>query len=203
MQHDHHDHQRHHHDDRQQASSHGGHTGHDKHAGHSPEMFKRRFFICLLLTLPVLYFSSHFQEWFGYRAIQFPGAQLIDPILATVIYFYGGWVFVQGAWREFHSKIGMMTLIALAITVAFIYSVAVSLGLKGEPFYWELATLVDVMLLGHWIEMASVQGASRALEHLADLIPTVAHRFVAGRIEDVPVNALQAGDLILIRRGVD
>ncbi len=178
-----------------------GHSGHDKHAGHSPEIFKRRFFICLLLTLPVLYYSSHFQEWFGYQAIQFPGSEWVAPVLATVIYFYGGWVFLRGAWRELRSKIGMMTLIALAITVAFVYSVAVSLGLKGEPFYWELATLVVVMLLGHWIEMASVQGASRALEHLADLVPSVAHKFVNGRTEDVPVNELQEEDLILIRPG--
>lgn len=182
-------------------ATHTGHSGHDKHAGHSPEIFKRRFFICLLLTLPVLYFSSHFQEWFGYQAIQFPGSEWVAPILATVIYFYGGWVFLRGAWRELHSKIGMMTLIALAITVAFVYSVAVSLGLKGEPFYWELATLVVVMLLGHWIEMASVQGASRALEHLADLVPSIAHKFVNGRTEDVSVNGLKEEDLILIRPG--
>lgn len=95
----------------------------------------------------------------------------------------------------------MMTLIAMAITVAFIYSVVVTLGLQGDPFYWELATLVDVMLLGHWIEMASVQGASRALEHLADLVPSTAHRLVNRQIEDVPVTQLNQGDLILIRPG--
>jgi Cu2+-exporting ATPase len=213
MQHGHHNHHEQHqppqtneyigHQEHQQqlASARDEHAGHDKHAGHSPEMFKRRFFICLLLTLPVLYFASHFQEWFGYQAVQFPGAEWISPILSSVIYFYGGWVFIQGAWREFHSKIGMMTLIALAITVAFVYSVAVTLGLQGEPFYWELATLVDVMLLGHWIEMTSVQGASRALEHLADLVPSVAHKFVNGRTEAVAVNELNEGDLILIRPG--
>lgn len=181
--------------------THTGHSGHDKHAGHSPEMFKRRFFICLVLTIPILYFEPMFQEWFGYQAIQFPGSTWIGPILAIIIYFYGGWVFLVGAWRELHSRIGMMTLIALAITVAFVYSLAVSLGLRGMPFYWELATLVDVMLLGHWIEMASVQGASRALEHLAKLVPSVAHKFVDGRTEDVPVNELIEEDLILIRPG--
>ena len=180
---------------------HAGHVGHNKHAGHSPTMFKRRFFICLGLTLPILYLSPMLQGWFGYQSIQFPGSNWITPIIATIIYFYGGWVFLKGAWYEFHSKIGMMTLVALAITVAFAYSVAVTLGLKGDPFYWELATLVDVMLLGHWIEMASVQGASRALESLADLVPSIAHKQVNGQIEDVAVSALIEGDRILIRPG--
>lgn len=178
---------------------HAQHSSHDKHTGHSPDIFKRRFFICLLLTLPVLYFSPMFQDWFSYQAVQFPGVNWVTPILLTIIYFYGGWVFLRGAWYEFRSKIGMMTLIALAITVAFIYSVAVTLGLEGDSFYWELATLVDVMLLGYWIEMGSVQGASRALEHLADLVPSVAHRSINGRIEDAPVSALIEGDQILIR----
>ncbi|OKH50294.1 copper-translocating P-type ATPase [Calothrix sp. HK-06] len=181
--------------------SHDQHSGHDKHAGHSPDIFKRRFFICLLLTLPVLYFSPMFQHWFNYQAIQFPGVNWLTPILSTIIYFYGGWVFLRGAWYELSSKIGMMTLVALAITVAYIYSVAVSLGLPGDSFYWELATLVDIMLLGHWIEMASVQGASRALEHLANLVPSVAHKQVNGRVEDVPVSTLTEGDRILIRPG--
>jgi P-type Cu2+ transporter len=187
--------------DRMDAASDSQHAGHDKHAGHSPAMFKRRFFICLALTLPVLYLSPMFQMWFGYQAIQFPGSNWITPILATIIYFYGGWVFLKGAWSEFHGKIGMMTLVALAITVAFGYSVAVTLGLEGDSFYMELATLVDVMLLGHWMEMASVQGASRALEHLADLVPSIAHRQANGRIEDVAVSALIEGDRIIIRPG--
>ncbi|MCU0570204.1 MAG: cadmium-translocating P-type ATPase [Oculatellaceae cyanobacterium Prado106] len=175
--------------------------GHSKHAGHSPEMFKWRFFICLLLTLPILYFDPHFQEWFNYQSPQFPGSNWISPVLSTVVYFYGGWVFLRGAWREFHTRIGMMTLIALAITVAFVYSLAISFGLEGMPFYWELATLVVIMLLGHWIEMASVQGASRALEHLAQLVPATAHRLVAGQIEEASVSQLQEGDRILIRPG--
>jgi Cu2+-exporting ATPase len=177
------------------------HSQHDKHAGHRPEIFKRRFFICLLLTLPVLYYAPMLQMWFGYQAIAFPGSDWLSPILSTIIYFYGGWVFLRGAWRELRSRIGMMTLIALAITVAFVYSLAVSLGLQGETFYWELATLVDIMLLGHWVEMASVQGASRALESLADLVPTVAHRLSNGRVEDVQVNTLQLDERILIRPG--
>ncbi|WP_250126544.1 heavy metal translocating P-type ATPase [Chroococcidiopsis sp. CCMEE 29] len=199
------DHQHSHHKDHEH---HGHHTsarsdnaGHDKHAGHSPEMFKRRFFISLILTLPILYLDPHFQEWFGYQAVQFPGSDWVSPILSVVLYFYGGWVFIEGAWRELRSRIGMMTLIALAITVAFIYSLAVSLGLQGMPFYWELATLIDIMLLGHWIEMVSVQGASRALENLAELLPATAHRMVGDRLEDVPINKLAVGDRILIRPG--
>lgn len=175
--------------------------GHSGHGGHDPAIFKRRFFICLVLTLPVLYFSSQLQTWLGYEAIQFPGWGWVNPILAIVIYFYGGWVFLQGAWQELRSKIGMMTLIALAITVAFLYSLAVSLGLPGMPFYWELVTLVDIMLLGHWIEMASVQGASQALEELAELVPSQAHRLKNGTVEDVPVSEIAAEDVILIRPG--
>jgi P-type Cu2+ transporter len=184
-----------------QRPNHAEHAGHDKHAGHSPEIFKRRFFICLVLTLPVLYFAPMFQDWFNYQAIQFSGADWVIPIFSTIIYFYGGWVFLHGAYYELRSKIGMMTLVALAITVAFVYSVAVTFGLKGDSFYWELATLVDIMLLGHWIEMASVQGASRALEELAKLVPSVAHKQANGQIEDVQVSALVEGDLILIRPG--
>jgi Cu2+-exporting ATPase len=177
------------------------HAGHDKHAGHTPEIFKRRFFICLVLTLPILYFAPIFQTWFNYKAIQFSGAQWVIPIFATIIYFYGGWVFLKGAYYELRSKIGMMTLVALAITVSFVYSVAVTLGLKGDSFYWELATLVDIMLLGHWMEMASVQGASNALGELAKLVPSVAHKQVNGKTEDVQVSTLVEGDLILIRPG--
>jgi P-type Cu2+ transporter len=183
-----------------QHSSHE-HAGHDKHAGHSPAMFQRRFFICLVLTMPVLYLSPMFQMWFNYQAIQFAGVAWVTPILATIIYWYGGWVFLHGAWSELHGKIGMMTLVALAITVSYVYSLAVSFGLSGDSFYMELVTLVDIMLLGHWIEMTSVQGASRALEHLAKLVPAIAHQQVNGRIEDVQVSALAEGDRILIRPG--
>ena len=196
--HDHHsEHQNHHH----KSSKHEHHGGHSGHGHHSPGMFKQRFFVSLILTLPVLYFSSQIQGWLNYEAIAFPGSGWISPILGIALYFYGGWPFLQGAWHEFKSKIGMMTLIALAITVAFIYSVAVSLGLEGMPFYWELATLIDIMLLGHWIEMASVQGASKALEELSTLVPNEAHRMQDGQIEDVPVDEIQTGDVILIRPG--
>lgn len=183
------------------ASSQGEHSGHDKHAGHSSGIFKRRFFICLVLTIPVLYFSPDFQIWFKYQAIKFPGVSWVSLALTSGVYFYGGWVFLKGAYYELRSKIAMMTLIAMAISVSYIYSVAVFLGLRGSPFDWELVTLVDVMLLGHWIEMLSVQGASSALNHLADLVPAAAHRLVNGQTEDVPVSALKAGELFLIRPG--
>lgn len=174
---------------------------HKNHQGHNPAIFKRRFFICLILTLPILYFSPQLQSWLNYQAIAFVGSNWINPILAIAIYGYGGWIFLKGAWQEMQSKIGMMTLIALAITVAFIYSLAVSLGLTGMPFYWELATLIDIMLLGHWIEMASVQGASKALEELTELVPTEAHRIVNDKVEDVPVDDIVQGDIVLIRPG--
>jgi Cu2+-exporting ATPase len=164
-------------------------------------MFKQRFFVSLILTLPILYFSPQLQGWLGYEAISFPGSEWISPVLGIALYFYGGWVFIQGAWHEFQSRIGMMTLIALAITVAFIYSLAVSLGLEGMPFYWELATLIDIMLLGHWIEMASVQGAGKALEELSTLVPNEAHRMHDGQIENVPVGEIRVDDVILIRPG--
>ncbi|MEQ8959093.1 MAG: heavy metal translocating P-type ATPase [Coleofasciculus sp. C2-GNP5-27] len=181
------------------------HSSNHQGRGHDPAMFKRRFFISLILTLPILYFSSQFQQWFGYSAIEFPGANWVNPVLGIIIYVYGSWVFLKGAWQEFHSKLGMMTLIALAITVAFVYSLAVSLGLSGKPFYWELATLIDVMLLGHWIEMRSVQGASQALSELTELVTTQAHRLQGrqkhGNVEDVSVDKITTDDLILIRPG--
>lgn len=204
----HHAHEHHHHPSPSEpkhahpSGEHASHTGHDKHAGHTPEMFRDRFFVSLLLTLPILYFSEQLQDWFGYRAAQFPGSAWVNPVLGTILYFYGGLVFLKGALRELRARTpGMMTLIALGITAAYGYSLAVSLGLPGMPFYWELATLIDVMLLGHWLEMASVQAASRALEELSKLMPTTAHRILGDRIEDVPVSALKEGDLILIRPG--
>lgn len=200
MNHDHatqHDHSGMHHG----TSDHGAVSNHDRHAGHSPEMFRQRFWVCLVLTLPVLYFDPHFQGWLGYQAIAFPGSSWMSPILGIILYIYGGWVFLRGAWGELKSQIGMMTLISLAITVAFVYSVAVSLGLDGMPFYLELATLIVIMLLGHWVEMASVQGASKALEELSTLVPSAAHRMRNGQIDDVPASDIQVGDIILIRPG--
>ena len=181
---------------------HGGHEGHDKHAGHNPEMFRDRFWLSLVLTLPILYFSEQLQVWLGYSAVQFPGVEWVNPVLGTVLFFYGGLVFLQSARHELADRQpGMMTLISLAITVAYVYSMAVALGLPGKPFFWELATLLVIMLLGHWIEMASVQGASKTLDELASLVSSEAHKLVNGRVKDVQVSSLTQGDEVLIRPG--
>ncbi len=189
------------------ADPHAGHRAgageHDKHAGHSPEMFRDRLVVSLLLTVPILYLSEQLQEWFGYEAVSFPGDEWVAPILATILYWYAGIVFLRSGYHELRTRRpGMMVLISLAITVAYGYSLAVSLGLPGDPFYWELATLLDVMLLGHWIEMRSVQSASRALEELAALVPAEARRLGPdGSVATVPVADLRRGDLVLVRPG--
>jgi Cu2+-exporting ATPase len=195
-----HDHRHEHH---KPCDTGDAHAEHDKHAGHSPEMFRDRFWLSFVLTFPILYFDAHLQEWFGYQAVQFPGVAWVQPVLSIILYFYGGWPFVEGAVRELRARQpGMMTLIALAISVAFTYSLAVSAGLlEGMPLYWELATLILIMLLGHWIEMRAVQGASKALEHLAELVPSTAHRLVGNRTEVVAVSELREGDRILVRPG--
>jgi len=165
-------------------------------------MFRDRFWFSLALTLPILYFSEQVQQLLGYQAVSFPGSEWVNPVLGTVLFFYGGLVFLQGARHELADrKPGMMTLISLAITVAYAYSMAVVLGVPGMPFFWELATLIAIMLLGHWLEMASVQGASRALENLASLVPNTAHRLTNGATEEVPVADLRHGDRILVRPG--
>jgi len=179
-----------------------GHGAHDKHAGHSPEMFRDRFWVALILTVPILYFSEQMQLWLGYQAVSFPGVELVNPVLGTVLFLYGGLVFLQGARHEILARQpGMMTLISLAITVAYVYSMAVTLGLPGMPFFWELATLITIMLLGHWLEMASVEGASKALQHLASLVPNTAHLLTDRGIEEVPVAELRHRDRILVRPG--
>ena len=177
--------------------------GHDKHEGHSPEMFRDRLWVSLALTVPILYFSEQFQMWFDYQAADFAGVEWINPVLATFLFIYAGAVFLKGGRNEIRDRTpGMMTLISIAISVAYFYSLAVSLGLDGEPFYWELATLLDVMLLGHWIEMRSVQSASKALDDLAAMVPTVAHLVDAtGTVTDVQVDTLKLGDRIIIRPG--
>jgi P-type Cu2+ transporter len=179
------------------------HGEHDKHEGHSPEMFRDRFWLTLLLTLPVVLWAEHIQELLGYQAPVFPGSAWIPPILGTVIFVYGGWVFVQGAWHELRARLpGMMTLIALAINVAFVFSWVVQVGLiDATALWWELATLVTIMLLGHWIEMRSVDTARGALRELAKLLPDTATRVTDDGEETVPVTELRAGDLLLVRPG--
>ena len=178
------------------------HAGHDKHEGHSPEMFRDRLLVSVLLTIPILYFSPQIQDWFGYEAVSFPGSEWVTPVLSTILFVYAGSVFLKGGYREIRLRQpGMMTLISMAISVAYFYSLAVSFGLDGDPFYWELATLLDVMLLGHWIEMRSVQSASNALQHLASMVPSVANRIDSGEVVEVDVATLSEDDRILIRPG--
>lgn len=183
-------------------TGHEEHTGHEGHASHSPEMFRKRFWVTLLLTIPVLIYSHHIQMWLRFSPPNFPGASYVPFILGTVIFFYGGSVFLKGGWDELKSRQpGMMTLISLAITVAFTYSLLVTFGLPGEELYWELATLVAVMLLGHWVEMNAVQGAQGALKEIAKLLPDTAWLIKDSGEEEVPVSNLRQGDLILIRPG--
>jgi Cu2+-exporting ATPase len=182
---------------------HAEHAGHGGHAGHSEDMFRRPFWVSLILTIPILLYAELIQELLGYRAPAFPGAQWLGPALGSIIYWYGGWVFLRGAYDELRARTpGMMTLVALAISTAYFYSLAVSLGLvAGMAFYWELATLVTIMLLGHWLEMRAVGSAQSALKELAKLLPDTAERFVGGEIERVPASELRAGDLVLVRPG--
>ena len=182
----------------------GAHAAsHDQHAGHSPEMFRDKFWLSLLLTLPVVYWSPHIQMLLGYRAPDFPGSRWIAPVLATAVFVYGGLVFLQGAWRELRARLpGMMTLIALAIVVAFVFSWVAELGLiEADAIWWELATLVAIMLLGHWIEMRSISQAQGALQELAKLLPDTATRITDAGEERVPVSALRVGDVVLVRPG--
>jgi len=166
--------------------------------------FRRRFWISLALTLPVLATSEMLQHLVGLRgALAFPGDRYVGFAFASAVYFYGGWPFLTGLVEELKKKLpGMMTLVGLAITVAYVYSAAVVFGLPGSVFFWETATLIDIMLLGHWLEMRSVLGASRALEELVRLLPVEAHRLRSdGSTEDVPLTALKAGDLVLVKPG--
>ena len=179
------------------------HAGHDEHAGHSVEMFRDKFWISLALTIPALIWEPMLQQWFGYTAPEFPGSQFIPAVFGTAVFFYGGWVFLRSAWGELSRRLpGMMTLISLAIVVAFLYSAAVTLGYPGTALWWELATLVTIMLLGHWIEMRSIFQAQGALKELAKLLPDTAVRITGNdATEEVPVDALQDGDVLLIRPG--
>ncbi|NQU75123.1 MAG: heavy metal translocating P-type ATPase, partial [Planctomycetes bacterium] len=179
-----------------------GHTGHVDHTGHE-QMFRQRFWANLLLTIPVLLFSPMLQQWLGFSMPEFPGSRWIGPAFALAIFFYGGLPFLKMARPELRARRpGMMTLISLAISVAFAYSVFAVFASPGSGFFWEMATLIDVMLLGHWIEMRSVRQASGALNELAKLMPDTAERVLPdGEMEVVAANALQTGDLVLVRPG--
>jgi Cu2+-exporting ATPase len=183
------------------------HAGHDKHAGHSVAMFRDKFWLSLILTIPTLVWGHMLPSAFGYTPPGFPGSHWIAPVLGTVVFFYGGLPFVRGAIGELRARVpGMMTLIALAISVAFVFSIVVTLGYPGMPLWEELATLVTIMLLGHWIEMRSINQAQGALAELAKLLPSNATRITrdasGGELtEEVSLTALRDGDLVLVRPG--
>ena len=185
---------------------HDGH-GHDHGGGnggghaHHIKAFRNKFWISLVLTIPVLLLSEMIQMWFGFK-ITVPYQGEIVFVLSTIIYFYGGWPFLKGLYSEVSDKQpGMMTLIGMAISVAFFYSAATVFFIDGRDFFWELATLIDVMLLGHWIEAKSVMGASQALDELAKLMPSKAHKITNGSTEDVEISKLEKGDKVLVKPG--
>lgn len=183
-------------------SDHAAHKESDKHEGHSLAMFARKFWVSLLLTIPVVLYSDILDELFDWRAPDFSGSRFLPAVLGSVIFFYGGWIFLAGAWREIRGRLpGMMTLIALAIGTAYIYSVAVVLGVPGKPLFWELSTLITVMLLGHWMEMRAVQGAQGALKELSKLLPDTAEILRGGKPQTVPLSELRVDDRVLVRPG--
>ena len=184
------------------ATDHQRHGSHDKHAGHDPEAFRRQFWVVLLLTIPVVIWSHEVQMWLGYTAPAFAGSDWVAPVLGTIVFLYGGRVFLAGARTELGDRQpGMMTLISLAIVVAFVTSWAATLGVFEVEVWWELATLVTVMSLGHWIEMRSIMQARGALSALAELLPDEAERVTHGGTEMVRTAALRVGDVVLVRPG--
>jgi Cu2+-exporting ATPase len=182
----------------------GDHSGHSAGHDHSAMItdFLRRFWICLVLTIPVVAISPMFQMAVGYH-FDFPGRDWVSVVLGSIIYFYGGWPFLSGLWDEVRRRQpGMMTLIGVAITVAFFYSTAVVFKVvEGMDFYWELATLIVIMLLGHWLEMKSVAGASKALELMVKLLPAEAHMYHGEMLHEMRVDELKVGDLVLVKPG--
>lgn len=205
---EHHDHHQHQADTIHQDHKMAGHAGsargagHDRHAGHSVNMFRNRFWVCVVLSIPVLAYAEMLWHWLGLDAPNLPGEMIVPFALATVIYIYGGMVFLRSAAGELKARLpGMMTLVSLGITSAYLYSAATTLFIEGDGFYWELATLVDVMLLGHWIEMRSIGRAQGALAELAKLLPDNAERVRKGNVEKVTVAELARGDVVLVRPG--
>ena len=194
------------HEGHKEHKEHKEHTEHKGHGGHRGmiEDFKRRFFICIALTVPVLVLSSNLRSLLGFSMRPlFAGESYVLFSLSSVIFVYGGYPFIKGFSDEIKKRaIGMMTLISVAITTAYIYSAAVTFGLQGMDFFWELATLIDIMLLGHWIEMRSVMGASKALEQLARLMPSVAHKRMPDGMEmDVSLEEIAPGDIVVVKPG--
>jgi P-type Cu2+ transporter len=190
--------------DQLSPTEHRQHVEHDGHGGHGDHAarFRDRFWLSLVLTIPVVAYSEMVQEWLGFTPPQFPGSQWVAPVLGTVVFVYGGWPFLEGGLSEARARQpGMMLLISLAILVGFGASAASALGLFDLEFWWELALLIVIMLLGHWLEMRALGQASGALDALAALLPDEAERVVGDRIETVAVGDLAVGDLVLVRPG--
>jgi Cu2+-exporting ATPase len=203
--HDHGEHDVHGHEGHGMPGAHdaqGGHGGHDKHAGHDPEMFRRRFWLSLALTIPLVVTSEMVMDWFGY-SLDFRGMSLLGPLLGSVVFWWGGWPFLAGGVAEVRDRQpGMMLLISMAIAVAYVASMATSLDWFDLDFWWELAALVTIMLLGHWQEMKAIGQAQGALAALAELLPDDAERVVdGGEVERVPIAGLRLGDVVLVRSG--
>src|SRR5712672_2698204 len=178
------------------------HEAHDRHAGHSVAMFRDKFWLSFALTIPVVFWSADVQHWLGYTAPSFPGSSFFPAILGTVVFVYGGLVFIRGAWSELADhKPGMMTLISLAITVAFGTSLAATFGLFEIDVWWEVASLITIMVLGHWLEMRAISQARGALSALAALLPDTAERVTGADTHAVPLSELRVGDVVLVRPG--
>ncbi len=183
---------------------HHNHHDHQSHHQAMMEDFKKRFWVSLALTVPILFLSPLIADLLNYESlIEFTGSLLLLWILSSILFIYGGKPFINGSYEEVKSKNpGMMTLIAIAITVAYAYSSAVVFGLEGKLFFWELATLIVVMLLGHWIEMRSILGASSALNELTKLLPSVAHKVTSsGDLEDIDLETIKNGFKLLVKPG--
>src|SRR6266851_2255663 len=196
------------HNDHQASDPHAGHTmsdmhgSHDRHTGHSVAMFRDKFWLSFALTIPVVFWSTDVQHWFGYTAPSFPGSKFIPAILGTVVFVYGGLVFIRGAWNELADhKPGMMTLISLAIIVAFGTSLAATFGLFEIDVWWEVASLITIMILGHWLEMRAISQARGALDALAALLPDTAEPVQGADTQSVPLSELRIGDIVLVRPG--
>ena len=178
------------------------HASHDRHAGHSVAMFRDKFWLTFSLTIPVVFWSPDVQHWLDYTAPSFPGSKFIPAVLGTVVFLYGGLVFIRGAWSELADrKPGMMTLISLAITVAFGTSIAATFGVFEIDVWWELSSLITIMVLGHWLEMRAISQARGALNALAALLPDTAERVSGAEIKTVPLSELHVGDIVLVRPG--
>src|SRR3989344_4342716 len=185
-----------HHEGHQAAAPEGAAaSAEDKHAGHHTEDFLKKFWVTLLLTIPILGYSEIFEIAFGFTLPQFAGVEWLIAVLGSIVFWYGGWVFLHGARREIAARLpGMMTLIALAITAAYLFSIYATIAHTGHTLFWELSTLIAIMLLGHWFEMRAVKSASGALRELAKLLPDTAEVLRNGSTVIVPLSELQAGD---------